>query len=104
MELLDLHNKTTSYLREGEVLKDERTQRLEEIEEELSWERERIEELEGMLEKESLSRLTDLDYERAVLNDIVLQLGIEIDSQDEVSTVYSIQYTYSCKYMYMSGT
>lgn len=79
-ELLSLHNQTASYLREGEALEEDRSQRLKVVEEELIQARETIEELEALLEHESMNRLKDLDYERAILEDICNQFCDQVCS------------------------
>lgn len=74
-ELWSLYHQTNHCLKEEEALKEERENRLQEIEEELVMARKNVEEMEALLEADNESRMNDLEYQKAILLDLCHQLG-----------------------------
>ena len=76
-ELYELYTQTNYCLKEGESLLKNKELKLEIIEVELLKAKEDVEKLEALLEKENQDRLNDIDYEKAILQDICNQLAFD---------------------------
>ena len=72
--LWSLYQNTKDKIKEEEEVKMRREQALLEISEELSLAKQRVEELEDALEQDQQLREKDLDYQKAVVMDVISQL------------------------------
>lgn len=100
-QIWQLYQLNNDKIKEEEAIKQDREQVLSDLQNELQASQERIEELEQTLTNDQELRKKDLDYQQAMMTDLVNQLQQLTGNEEDVSGVRDTCTIYVQKYMYM---